>query len=455
MNGISAKTDGQSIIARLERLPQSWWHVKTRIVVGTATFFDAFDALSIAVTLPALVGLWKLVPGQIGFLISAGYIGQIVGAVFFGWFAERYGRIKALVGSVAILSLLSLACAFSWNYESLLVFRTLQGIGLGGEVPIAAAYIAEIAKANTRGRFVLLYESIFPVGLVAASLLAVWAVPTLGWQSMFVIGAFPALLIFLLLSLVPESPRWLVNRERISDADAVVSKLEKIISKGNVSSLPPPVPVPQPIPERARFASLFEGIYLKRTLVVWAFWFLSSLVSYTLIVWLPTIYRTVFKMPVADALLFGVLNTVAGLVGGLIAAFAVDAWGRRNWFILAFVGAALPLLWLGYNSDQLTATMVLWFSSACSFFASSMLLALYVYTPEIYPTRNRALGSSIATAWQRVGSIVGPMFVSFSIGGYGLGAVFLVFAAASLLAALIAVFLMQETSRRVLEELSP
>jgi len=93
------------------------------------------------VTLPALVGLWKLVPGQIGFLISAGYIGQIVGAVFFGWFAERYGRIKALVGSVAILSLLSLACAFSWNYESLLVFRTLQGIGLGGEVPIAAAYI--------------------------------------------------------------------------------------------------------------------------------------------------------------------------------------------------------------------------------------------------------------------------------------------------------------------------
>jgi len=191
--------------------------------------------------------------------------------------------------------------------------------------------------------------------------------------------------------------------------------------------------VPQPIPERARFASLFEGIYLKRTLVVWAFWFLSSLVSYTLIVWLPTIYRTVFKMPVADALLFGVLNTVAGLVGGLIAAFAVDAWGRRNWFILAFVGAALPLLWLGYNSDQLTATMVLWFSSACSFFASSMLLALYVYTPEIYPTRNRALGSSIATAWQRVGSIVGPMFVSFSIGGYGLGAVFLVFAAASLL----------------------
>jgi len=455
MDAATVGADGQTVIARLERLPQSWWHLKTRIVVGTATFFDAFDALAIAVTLPALIGLWKLEPSQIGFLISAGYVGQIVGAVFFGWFAERYGRIKALIGCVAIMSLFSLACAFAWSYESLLWFRTIQGIGLGGEVPIAAAYIAEIAKANTRGRFVLLYESIFPVGLLTTSLLAVWAVPTLGWQSMYIVGAAPALLIFILLVLVPESPRWLVSQGRVADADKVVSRLERIISKGDVASLPPAVPVPAPVQERAVFSSLFEGIYLKRTIVVWSFWFLTSLVSYTLIVWLPSIYRTVFNMSVSDALLFSVLNTAAGLVGGLVAAFAVDTWGRKNWFILAFFGGALPLLWLGYNANSLTATMVLVFSSLCSFFSSSMLLSLYVYTPEIYPTRNRALGASVATSWQRIGSIVGPMFVSISIGRHGLGAVFLVFAGASLLAGIIAVFFMQETKKRVLEEMSP
>jgi putative MFS transporter len=160
-------------------------------------------------------------------------------------------------------------------------------------------------------------------------------------------------------------------------------------------------------------------------------------------------------MPVSDALMFSVLNTAAGLVGGLIAAFAVDTWGRKNWFMLAFFGGAVPLLWLGYNAENLTADMVLIYSSICSFFSSSMLLSLYVYTPEIYPTRNRALGSSVATSWQRIGSIVGPMFVSMSLGGHGLGTVFLVFAAASLLAGIIAVFFMQETKKRVLEEMSP
>lgn len=455
MEATTHQVTATSVVARLERLPQSWWHIKTRVIVGTATFFDAFDALSIAVTLPALVGLWRLTAPQIGLIISAGYFGQIIGAIFFGWFAERVGRIRALVGAVAILSLLSLACAAAWSYDSLLAFRTIQGLGLGGLVPIAATYISEIAKAPNRGRFVLLYESIFPVGLLGASILAVWVVPTFGWRWMFVIGALPALLVFVLVRAVPESPRWLVSRGRVSEADTVVTHLEDVISHGHPGELPAPKEIPVPTQHRATFASLFEKRYLKRTLTVWAFWFLAALVSYTLTVWLPTIYRTVFHLPVAEALRFAVLNNVAGLVGGLFAAFLADIWGRRAWFIIAFIGAAVPLLWLGYNSGHMTATMVLWFSSACSFFANSLLLALYVYTPEIYPTRSRALGASVATSWQRVGSIVGPMFVSFAIGAYGLGAVFVAFACAALIGAVIAITLMAETKKRVLEELSP
>lgn len=443
------------LAARVERLPQSWWHLKTRIIVGTATFFDAFDALSIAVALPSLVTLWKLAPTQIGFLISVGYIGQIAGAIFFGWFAERFGRIAALIGCIAILSVMSLACAVAWNYESLLWFRTIQGIGLGGEVPIAAAYISEIAKANKRGRFVLLYESIFPAGLVVCSLLAVWIVPSFGWQAMFVIGALPAVLVFFLIKTVPESPRWLASRGRLAEADAVVTRLEHLTTGGKPETLPEAVVVAAPAEGKATFASLFAGRYLRRTLVVWSFWLLASLVSYTLTTWLPTIYRTVFHMPVQDALKFSVLNNVVGLVGGLFAAFLTDIWGRRKWFIFAFFGAAVPLLYLGLTSQQLTATMVLWLSSTCSFFTYSLLLSLYLYTPEVYPTRSRALGVSIATSWQRVGSIIGPMFVSYALGSYGLAAVFMVFAAASLLAAIIAIAWMEETKQEVLEHLSP
>ena len=126
------------VAARLERLPLSSWQVRARIIIGTATFFDAFDALAIAYILPVLAPLWHLSPQQVGFLISAGFFGQLFGALFFGWVAERYGRMRALLGAIATFGLLSFACAFSWDYTSLLILRTLQGFGLGGEVPVAA-----------------------------------------------------------------------------------------------------------------------------------------------------------------------------------------------------------------------------------------------------------------------------------------------------------------------------
>ena len=193
-----------NIVARIERLPTSWWHVKTRIVVGVATFFDAFDAIAIATVLPVLVPMWKLRGPDIGFMISAGYVGQLAGALLFGWIGERFGRMPAMIGSIAVFGVMSLVCAFAWDYNSLLWFRTLQGVGLGGEVPVAATYISELTRAKNRGRFVLLYELVFPIGLVAVSTSAIWVVPNLGWQWMFYIGALPAILALSLRVLLPE-----------------------------------------------------------------------------------------------------------------------------------------------------------------------------------------------------------------------------------------------------------
>jgi MFS family permease len=180
----------QEVIARLERLPLSSWQVKTRIVVGTATFFDAFDALAIAYILPAIIPLWQLAPADIGWLISTGYVGQLIGALAGGWLAERFGRRPVIFAAILWFGLLSIACAFAWSYQSLLVLRALQGLGLGAEVPVAATYISELAKARGRGRFVLLFELIFPVGIVMAALLGRWIVPHLGWQYMSTSAAF-------------------------------------------------------------------------------------------------------------------------------------------------------------------------------------------------------------------------------------------------------------------------
>ena len=441
-----------NVVARIERLPTSWWHVKTRIIVGVATFFDAFDALTIATVLPVLVPMWKLAPPQIGLLISAGFLGQLIGALLFGWIGERFGRMPAMIWSIATFAVMSLVCAFAWDYNSLLVFRTLQGIGLGGEVPIAAVYISELTRARHRGRFVLLYELVFPIGLVAASLLGLWLVPTYGWQSMFYIGALPAILALFLRVLLPESPRWLAVHGRHAQADAVVSTIERETEK-EVGKLPPVQPVVSTQEQRASFSDLFGATYLRRTLVVWVIWFSAYFVNYGLSIWLPTIYRTVFKLPLDVSLRYGLITQAVGMIGALICALTIDYVGRRIWFAIAFAAAALSLGVLASSANP-SAEQVLVYMTIAYFFVTTINLGVYLYTPELYPTRVRALGVGTATAWLRLASMIGPMVVGTMIAG-GLQSVFLTFAIVATIAAAITAAFAIETKGRVLEEVSP
>ena len=453
MDAASARSTVDDIVARLERLPTSWWQVKARIIVGVATFFDAFDALAIASVLPVIVPLWKLTPPEIGVMISAGFLGQLLGALLFGWIAERYGRMNAMVGSIALFGVMSLACALAWDYRSLLVLRTIQGIGLGGEVPIAAVFISELAKAQGRGRFVLLYELVFPVGLVAASLLGLWLVPHLGWQYMFVIGALPALLALVLRSLLPESPRWLAVRGRNAEAEAAMSLIETETQKATGQPLPPVKPVVSTSDKGASWSDLFGPVYLRRTLVVWVIWFAAYFVNYGLTIWLPTLYRTVFKLPLDVSLRYGLITQAVGLLGTLICALAIDHVGRRLWFAVSFAAATLALAALALLPAP-TAEQVLTFMTIAYFFISSINIGVYLYTPELYPTRVRALGVGAATAWLRFASMIGPTVVGMMLAG-GLPSVFVTFAIVAATAAVITGVFAVETKGRVLEEASP
>ena len=303
------------------------------LVMGSATFFDAFDVLAIAYVLPSLIGVWKLAPRTIGVLISSSFLGQIVGALFFGWLAERIGRLRCAKITIALYSLMSLLCAVSWNIPSLLVFRTIQGIGLGGEVPVAAAYINEISRAKGRGRFFLLYELIFPIGLVGASLLGFWLVPLFGWRTMFLIGGLPAILVFVLFAgnILPESPRWLVSKGRFEEAEQIVGQMESAARSGGavISSTPEPLPI-APAPRReTSWLELFRGIYRLRTIVVWFIWITTYFVTYGVNTWLPTIFRTYYKYSVADALRYGVIINLAGLAGAFLLRHAGGSPGAQ------------------------------------------------------------------------------------------------------------------------------
>ena len=455
MNSVPASSAGSvgDVAARIERLPISWWHVKTRIIVGVATFFDAFDAIAIATVLPVLVPMWKLTPPDIGFLISAGYVGQLIGALFFGWIGERFGRMPAMVGSIALFAVMSFVCAFAWDYNSLLWFRTIQGIGLGGEVPVAAVYISELTRAKNRGRFVLLYELVFPIGLVAVSTSAVWIVPHLGWQWMFYIGAAPAILALFLRLLLPESPRWLAVQGRAAEADATLREIERQTEDRTGKALPSVQSVIVTNDQRASWSDLFGPSYLRRTLVVWVIWFAAYFMNYGLVIWLPTIFRTVFKLPLDVSLRYGMITQAAGFIGTLICALTIDHIGRRPYFAVSFAVAAASLGMLAMQSSP-SAEQVLTYVAAAYFCISTINIGAYLYTPELYPTRTRAVGVGLATAWLRLASMIGPTAVGFMVAG-GLQSVFWMFAGAAIFAAIVTGAFAIETKGRVLEEVSP
>ena len=129
---MSTIVDRYQIAARMERLPLSSWHNKMRLIVGSTNFSDAFDSLTIAYVLPAIIPLWHLAPSDIGALISIGYAGQVVGSLLSGWLADKYGRVPVLVGNIILFSLLSFACVLAQSYSNLFVLHFVKGIGIGG-----------------------------------------------------------------------------------------------------------------------------------------------------------------------------------------------------------------------------------------------------------------------------------------------------------------------------------
>jgi putative MFS transporter len=426
-----------------------------RSVVGSAMFFDGFDGVAVAYVLPVLIPLWHMSPGDIGWMISMGYAGQVIGSLFFGWLGERIGRIPAAGITIGLFSLTSLGCVFADSYQTLLWLRFVQGLGLGGETPVMHAYINEFAKAGQRARFSLTAQLGFSFGILGASLAALWIIPTLGWRWMFLLGTVPALIALPLRWMIPESPRWLASRGRFAEADRVLSGIEAIVARQNGGRLPPiPTNVPVAVQVPTRLADLFSGIYLRRTLSLWGLWFCTYFITYGMTSWLPTLYRTQLHLSVQQALNFSFIAQLTGLCGSICVTFLVDRTGRKPWFTVALIAAAVPLFLL-WNAPAMTPETVLLLVCCCLPFVSSVSIALGMYTAENYPTHLRALGGGIASAWLRIASVIGPMLVGVVLPAAGLGAVFAMFGVAAALGGLICFFFATETGGKVLEAVSP
>jgi len=456
------KARGARLLFRVENVPFCRWHTKARVIMGSATFFDAFDALTIAFVMPVLVGLWHLTHAQIGLLIAAGYLGQVIGALLFGSLAERFGRVPSAALAMGIMSVMCIVCAYTGHFETLFLARFVQGVGVGGEVPVAAAYINELSQTHGRGRFFMLYELIFPLGLLTAAQVGAYVVPRFGWEKMFLLSGIPGILIMFMILRLAESPRWLVGKGRFIEAERVIEGIEAATTRRNLD----------PDKDRGeierRTANLFNGLrsrakaplkelfgpfYRGRTLVVWVLWASSYFVANGINNWLPSLYRTVYHLPLQLSLRLASVSNVLSTCAVLVCALLIDRTGRRNWAIGSFLVCGTLLAVLGVIGARNPWSVVALASSAYAVMGSTTVM-LYLYTPEIYPTRMRALGTGLATSWLRAASAAAPAIVGMVLGGHGIAWVFLMFAGVNLVG-LVAATRMTETTNRVLEEVSP
>lgn len=453
--GPNAARINAELVARLERLPVTRRLSLIRIIIGSATFFDAYTVLAIAFAMPQLVTEWHLSAGETGMILSAGYVGQIFGALFFGHLAERIGRLPVLLITILLFVSMDIGCLFAWGAWSMIVLRFLQGIGTGGEVPVASAYINEFIGAKKRGRFFLLYEVIFPVGLMFAGIAGYFLVPVFGWKAMFIVGLIPAVLTIPMRALMPESPRWLASTGRVKKADAVVSMLENEALKAGATLSEPVVrPVDPKATARSDWRELFKGIYRKRTFTIWFLWICVYMVNNGLITWLPTLYKQAFNLPLQTSLAYGWVTSAVGVIASILCALLIDRVGRRRWYSVAFLASTVPLVILT-ALGAISATQVVVFASVAYAILQTISFSLYLYSAELYPTRLRAIGTGFGSAWLRAGSAIGPLLVGWIVDNYGVSVVFTVFAAVTLIGGLITIFFATETKGRVLEELSP
>lgn len=412
MNAVLAQSAGSpaDVLARIERLPLSRWHGRLFGSLGAAHLFDVFDATALAFALPVLVGLWHLSPTEAGLLLASGYAGQFVGAILFGVLATRYGRISTLQACLIMMATISMLCALAPAYFVLVALRMIQGIGLGGETPIAATYMAEICAPRDRGRMVIAIQLMAATGALAAALAGFLLIPRFGWTALFWVGTAPILLGFALRRILPESPRWLASQGRLADADAALSLIEQSVFRGKV--MPPlnsvdtsAAPESQ---ELATLAGLFAPGLARRTLSVWIVGFCASLVGYGIIGWMPTIYRTVYKLPLSMTLAYSLVTGVVSLFGVLLGIFLIDRVGRKPAIIGGFAIAGVLLAFLVLLGDALAPIHIMILASLALAALSQPLAGFYIYAAETYTTNLRSFGTGVGSAWLRLASIVGP-----------------------------------------------
>lgn len=442
---ISLNQQREELQATLDSMPLNRRHWLVFGFCASGMVFDSIDLQLMSFAAPHLLEEWALPPEQLGIVISAAVVGMMVGTYVFGALADRIGRRTVFQITIGIFSIFTGLAALTVTVGQLALTRLLAGFGIGGSIPVDAIVLSEFMPNRPRGRMMALWAISFSVGGLLAPVLASLILPHFGWRGLFAIGAAPALIIFFVRWMIPETPAFLLMRGRTIEARQAVSWLAgtKVEPRDR---FPPPTQAarlnPEGIENRSSVLDLFGPELRGKTVLSWLVWFGWGFSYFGLILWLPTLLGRYHGVPQNDVFMFMIGFAVAGICGRIATLFLVDSWGRRPVIILCSTGGFLAMAM--FAQQDAYAMLIVW-GCITALFLDGGYSAIVPYIPELYPTRSRGNGVGAAQGVGRIASAIAPIVVGYIVGPAGVSAVVLFLAAGTVVTALAMLFLGKET----------
>jgi sugar porter (SP) family MFS transporter len=439
------------------------------LTAGLGGFLFGFDTAVISGAINFLRRQFQLSAALEGWIMSSALVGCVAGAGIAGYLADRFGRKKVLLLSSLLFMLSAIGCAVAGSPATLVAARLTGGIGVGFAAMVAPMFIAELAPADIRGRLVSLYQLAITAGILLSYLTNAALLHYAGnpahegafmhfylvdevWRAMLGSNMLPALLFFVLLLLVPESPRWLLLANRTAEAQ---TQLERI--NGPEEGRAELQAITRAISQKGvGFRQLWEPGLRKALTIGIVLPFLTQLTGITTVMYYaPAIFEKAglgSDSAMGSAVLIGFFNMVFTIVG----IWKIDRWGRKPLLVWGFAGLSIALFTIGIlfsGKEEYTSLLLCAFVFYIAVFASTLGPGVWVVLSEIYPTGIRGRAMSLGTLSLFLGSTFVTQTYPVLRDSAGLAATFIGYGLLMVPAAFFVSKWVPETKGKTLEEI--
>lgn len=366
--------------------------LKWRVLIGSflSYTFDALDILVLIIALPSIQETMQISASQAGLMVTATLLGIGVSSFMMGGLADTIGRKKALLTSLLIFGLLTIAIAATTNWKQILALRFLAGLGLGGVWGIVAAHVHETWPAHQRGRATAFVLSSFSIGSGLAALLAAGLLDTFGWRTLFVLSGTLVIIPILYVALhVPESASWLEKKEKQQHSRAQSSASIKL---------------------------LFEAGLAKKTILGATASALALIGYWGAMTWIPTFLINYHGLQPSTMASFVAIMNAGAFVGYNLFGWLADLFGKKLIIIFSLAGSGM-MLPIYMSIDQYVALLLL--GPVFAFFLSFVGI-FGSYFAELYPTHLRASGAGFCFNFGRGLSAFSPLILGSLASSLGL-----------------------------------